>query len=124
MRKRKKRAVQTPVMQFKVWKDTLCKIVKQKSKLVYSADKASHSFVLPTEIVRLVWQTTIQERAKVDQIEETEALAKIKQEVSAEADKLNGKTEDSDSETTTEDGPTEEVSEVVAEELAAELAAE
>lgn len=104
----------TPARQFKAWKDKLCQIIRRESKLAFSPDRTQYSFVLPPKVVRLVWQTTIQEKAKLLGVQEQQALEQVRNEVDEAVEKVR------DAERNTKDGmlpnetrAKEEVSEVV-----------
>jgi len=48
--------------QFKAWKRTLIEIIRSQSRIVHNQDGIV-TFLLPPKLVKLVWNTTIKERA-------------------------------------------------------------
>jgi hypothetical protein len=74
-------------VQFKAWKDTLVKMIKRKSQIEIKKD-GSFCFVLPPDLIRLVWATTLQERAAIEAANgSADPMASAMQTISAELTK-------------------------------------
>jgi hypothetical protein len=65
----------TALRELKEWKKTLIKAIQTQSRLVFDK-KGEWSFILPTVIVKLVWNTTIKERIKYEESKSAEGATK------------------------------------------------
>lgn len=51
--------------EFSSWKESLCSLIRSKSRISVH-DDGSATYILPAELVRLVWRTTIAQRAALE----------------------------------------------------------
>jgi len=74
--------------EFKRWKKHLHDLIDRGSQLQVNAQTFEYQFILPTQLVKLVWGTTMKERIKAEQANglekeeaEKEAVRKLRQEM-------------------------------------------
>ena len=72
------------ILEFREWKSELVRMIKEGAALVFGPDGA-YQFVLPPRLVKLVWDTTIKERVRMERKQgegaEVRAIDALRQEV-------------------------------------------
>lgn len=74
--------------EFKDWKKAICKMITNKSSLSFNRHDGSYEFVLPAELVKIVWGVTLKERARYLQLQGSaspmkDAIASLQDELKA-----------------------------------------
>lgn len=91
--------------EFKEWKHQLADMIRKKSTIAWSVQggKLVYHFVLPSDLVKLVWNTTIRERVKLEELKGAEgaverAIDTLRKEVDGAVEQIVEKRRDAETE--------------------------